>query len=52
MHEFDDKLPARRYDNFQFVEYNKIANNPHIENFEVAVKKDNFINSHFFSFMM
>ncbi|GMF10893.1 unnamed protein product [Phytophthora lilii] len=24
MEEFDDKLPARRFDNFQFVEYNKV----------------------------
>ncbi|RHY02399.1 hypothetical protein DYB36_002256, partial [Aphanomyces astaci] len=24
MEEFDDQLPARRFDNFQFVEYNKV----------------------------
>jgi E3 ubiquitin-protein ligase RGLG len=24
MEEFDDKLPARRFDNFQFVEYNSV----------------------------
>jgi len=28
MDEFDDKLPDRAFDNFQFVEYNKYANNP------------------------
>lgn len=24
MEEFDDKLPARKFDNFQFVEYNSV----------------------------
>jgi E3 ubiquitin-protein ligase RGLG len=24
MEEFDDKLPRRRFDNFQFVEYNRV----------------------------
>lgn len=24
MEEFDDQLPARRFDNFQFVEYNAV----------------------------
>lgn len=36
MREFDDGLPARRFDNFQFVELNSIMLNPKIENTETA----------------
>ena len=35
MHEFDDGLPARRFDNFQFVEFNKIYGNQYSENPDV-----------------
>lgn len=36
MEKFDDELPERKFDNFQFVEFNKIMNNPHLENREAA----------------
>lgn len=35
MEEFDDGLPARRFDNFQFVPFNDIMNKPHVENYDV-----------------
>jgi hypothetical protein len=36
MHEYDDELPERQFDNFQFVEFSKIINNPRVENADVA----------------
>lgn len=40
MHEFDDGLPTRKFDNFQFVEYAKVINSGSFEhrqiNFAVA----------------
>jgi E3 ubiquitin-protein ligase RGLG len=35
MKEFDDSLTSRKFDNFQFVEFNSIVNNPNSENFDV-----------------
>lgn len=32
MQYFDDSLPTREWDNFQFVEFNKIMNNPSLLN--------------------
>ena len=36
MEEFDDELPARRFDNFQFVNYNQVVHRA--ENREVAFR--------------
>lgn len=36
MEEFDDELPTRRFDNFQFVNYNKVMHRA--ENREVAFR--------------
>lgn len=36
MHEFDDELPERQFDNFQFVEFSEIVNNRRVENADVA----------------
>jgi len=36
MHKFDDELPARRYDNFQFVEFNAVFGDAKVENPDVA----------------
>eukprot|EP01102_Stenamoeba_stenopodia_P017153 TRINITY_DN6105_c0_g1_i1.p1 TRINITY_DN6105_c0_g1~~TRINITY_DN6105_c0_g1_i1.p1 ORF type:complete len:279 (-),score=47.65 TRINITY_DN6105_c0_g1_i1:71-907(-) len=35
MEEFDDGLPTRRFDNFQFVNFNSVVNNRYTENMEV-----------------
>ncbi|KAH3744924.1 calcium-dependent phospholipid-binding protein family protein [Pelomyxa schiedti] len=35
MEEFDDKLPERQFDNFQFVPFNEIMNKPNVENYDV-----------------
>jgi E3 ubiquitin-protein ligase RGLG len=40
MHEYDDELPQRQFDNFQFVEFSSIINNPRVENPEVAFAVD------------
>lgn len=36
MHEFDDELPERKFDNFQFVEFSKIVHDRKVENVDVA----------------
>jgi hypothetical protein len=36
MEEYDDQLPQRRFDNFQFVNFHAIMNDPKIENHEAA----------------
>jgi hypothetical protein len=36
MEEYDDQLPQRRFDNFQFVNFHAIMNDPKIENHEIA----------------
>ena len=36
MEHFDDHLAARKFDNFQFVDFNNIMSNPKIENHEAA----------------
>jgi len=35
MHQFDDELPERNFDNYQFVEFSKVTS-PTTENFDVA----------------
>jgi E3 ubiquitin-protein ligase RGLG len=32
MEEYDDELPERKFDNFQFVNFEKVVNSPHVEN--------------------
>ena len=32
MEVYDDELPEREFDNFQFVNFDKVINNPHVEN--------------------
>ncbi|KAH3759263.1 copine family protein 1 [Pelomyxa schiedti] len=35
MEEFDDKLPERQFDNFQFVPFHAIMSKPNVENYDV-----------------
>ena len=35
MEDYDDGLPARRFDNFQFVNFNEVMSKPRVENYDV-----------------
>ena len=40
MERYDDELPKRKFDNFQFVEFNSIINNKYIENRDVEFARN------------